>query len=38
VNNWGKMGSWAFHAAKNPNVLAKELEYLNRRAEQQQEN
>lgn len=30
VNNWGKMGSWAFHPAKDPNQLLKELEYLAR--------
>jgi type III restriction enzyme len=30
VNNWGKMGTWAFHAAKDPDHLQKELMYLNR--------
>ena len=29
VNNWGRMGQWAFHAAKDPNQIAKELTYLN---------
>ena len=28
VNNWGKMGRWLFHAAKDPDQLLKELEYL----------
>jgi type III restriction enzyme len=27
VNNWGKMGIWAFHAANDPDHLQKELEY-----------
>ena len=30
VNNWNKMGTWAFHAAKDPDHLKKELDYLNR--------
>jgi type III restriction enzyme len=33
VNNWGKMGTWAFHAAKDPDHLQKELMYLNRQIE-----
>jgi type III restriction enzyme len=28
VNNWGRMGKWAFHAAKDPNQIGKELAYL----------
>jgi type III restriction enzyme len=28
VNNWGRMGKWAFHAAKDPNLIGKELAYL----------
>ena len=32
VNNWGKMGTWQFHAAKDPNHLAKELEFLARQS------
>lgn len=28
VNNWGKMGTWAFHSAKDPDHLQKELKYL----------
>lgn len=30
VNNWGKMGTWAFHPAKDPNVTSTELEYIER--------
>jgi type III restriction enzyme len=29
VNNWGKMGQWAFHVSKDPDHVQKELEYLN---------
>jgi len=29
VNNWGRMGRWAFHVCKNPDVLKTEVEYLN---------
>ena len=29
VNNWGKMGTWVFHAAKDPDHVQKELKYLN---------
>ena len=28
VNNWGKLGPWAFHVCRNPQTLGKELEYL----------
>lgn len=28
VNNWGKLGSWAFHVCRNPQVLERELAYL----------
>jgi type III restriction enzyme len=29
VNNWGRMGRWAFHVCKSPDVLKTEIEYLN---------
>jgi hypothetical protein len=29
VNNWGKMGTWQFHPAKDPDHLLKELSFLN---------
>ena len=29
VNNWGKMGAWQFHSAKDPNHLLRELSFLN---------
>ena len=28
VNNWGKLGSWALHVCRNPNLLERELEYV----------
>ena len=28
VNNWGKLGAWAFHVCRNPQVLDKELTYV----------
>ena len=28
VNNWGRMGQWAFHVAKDPNQIAKELAHF----------
>lgn len=28
VNNWGRMGRWAFHVCKDPDVLKTEIEYL----------
>ncbi len=28
VNNWGRMGRWSFHAAKDPNQIEKELSYI----------
>ncbi len=28
VNNWGKMGTWAFHVAKDPDHIGKELKFL----------
>ena len=31
VNNWGKMGTWQFHAAKDPDQLQKELKYLSQK-------
>jgi type III restriction enzyme len=29
VNNWGKMGTWAFHVSRDPDHVQRELEYLN---------
>jgi len=29
VNNWGRMGQWAFHPCSNPDSLKTEIEYLN---------
>jgi type III restriction enzyme len=28
VNNWGRMGRWAFHVCRDPQMLARELAYL----------
>ncbi len=28
VNNWGRMGKWAFHVCRDPQMLGRELEYL----------
>ena len=28
VNNWGKLGSWALHVCRNPNLLERELEFI----------
>jgi type III restriction enzyme len=28
VNNWGQLGSWAFHVNRNPQTLGNELSYL----------
>ena len=28
VNNWGKLGRWAFHVCRNPQMLERELLYL----------
>jgi type III restriction enzyme len=28
VNNWGQLGTWAFHVCRNPQLLDKEMEYL----------
>lgn len=28
VNNWARMGRWAFHVAKDPNHIGKEMAYL----------
>ena len=28
VNNWGRMGRWAFHVCKNPDSLKTEIAYL----------
>jgi type III restriction enzyme len=30
VNNWGQLGTWAFHVCRNPQLLDKEMEYLTR--------
>jgi type III restriction enzyme len=30
VNNWGRMGRWAFHVCKSPDSLKTEVEYLNK--------
>jgi type III restriction enzyme len=30
VNNWGELGKWAFHVCRNPQLLDKEMVYLNR--------
>jgi type III restriction enzyme len=32
VNSWGKMGTWAFHVAKDPDHVQKELKFLNQKA------
>jgi type III restriction enzyme len=32
VNNWGKLGRWAFHVCRNPQVLERELSYLAQQA------
>lgn len=28
VNNWGQLGTWAFHVCHNPQYLEKEIEYV----------
>ena len=28
VNNWGKLGKWALHVCRNPNLIQRELEYI----------
>jgi type III restriction enzyme len=28
VNNWGKLGAWALHVCRNPQMLEKELGYV----------
>ena len=28
VNNWGRMGKWAFHVCRDPQMLGRELEYV----------
>jgi type III restriction enzyme len=33
VNNWGKMGTWQFHVARDPDQLQKELRFLNAQSE-----
>jgi len=30
VNNWGQLGTWAFHVCRNPQLPDKEMEYLAR--------
>jgi type III restriction enzyme len=32
VNNWGKLGRWAFHVCKDPQMLGTELEWLKQQA------
>ena len=32
VNNWGQLGTWAFHVCGNPQLLDKEMEFLARAA------
>ena len=29
VNNWGQLGRWTFHVCRNPQLLDKEMAYLN---------
>jgi type III restriction enzyme len=31
VNNWGRLGSWAFHVNKDPHILENELKWIDRR-------
>jgi type III restriction enzyme len=33
VNNWGKLGRWAFHVCRNPNMLERELAFIARQME-----
>jgi type III restriction enzyme len=28
VNNWGKLGRWAFHVCRDPQMLERELSFL----------
>lgn len=28
VNNWGKLGRWAFHVCRDPTMLEREIAYL----------
>ena len=28
VNNWGKLGRWAFHVCRDPQLLERELSFL----------
>jgi hypothetical protein len=30
VYNWGQLGRWTFHVCRNPQLLDKEIAYLNR--------
>ena len=30
VNNWGQLGRWAFHVCRNPQLLDKEMAFLDR--------
>lgn len=32
VNNWGQMGRWDFQVCKDPQMLGKELEWLNKQS------
>jgi type III restriction enzyme len=31
VNNWGELGTWAFHVCRNPQLLDKEMAHLDRK-------
>jgi type III restriction enzyme len=33
VNNWGKLGRWAFHVCRDPQMLERELSLVGRRQE-----
>lgn len=35
VNNWGKLGRWAFHVCRDPQMLERELLYIRDRADPQ---
>jgi type III restriction enzyme len=32
VNNWGQLGLWDFHVCKDPQILVRELEFLNQKS------
>lgn len=35
VNNWGRLGGWDFHVCRDPQLLHKEMEHLDREATKQ---